>query len=145
MPSPTDFPRLMPDNHRVTSPATPAYNCIAWAAGDTEHWWPPGVYWRPADWPSDDAGLGALERVFRELGYEDCGLDDRLEPGFAKVALYAESAFVYTRAARQLPDGRWASKLGSDVDIEHDTPAAVTGGVYGEVMQIMRRPADLPA
>jgi hypothetical protein len=38
----SDFPRLTPGNHRVTSPATPAYNCVAWAAEDTEHWWQPG-------------------------------------------------------------------------------------------------------
>lgn len=139
--SPDDFPYLTAENHRRTSPATPAYNCVAWAAGDTEHWWQPGAYWRPADWPKDDAGLGALERAFRDLGYEDCGLDDQPEPGFTKVALYAESAFVYTHAARQLPSGKWTSKLGEGIDIEHDTPAAVAGGVYGEVMQIMKRPS----
>ena len=25
-----EFPRLTPDNHQVTSPATPDYNCVAW-------------------------------------------------------------------------------------------------------------------
>jgi hypothetical protein len=40
----SDFPRLIPLNHRETSPATAAYNCVAWAAGDTDHWWRPGVY-----------------------------------------------------------------------------------------------------
>jgi len=29
-----DFPRLTPENHRITSPADPEYNCIAWSAGD---------------------------------------------------------------------------------------------------------------
>lgn len=29
-----DFPRLTSGNHRITSPATPDYNCIAWAAGN---------------------------------------------------------------------------------------------------------------
>ena len=37
-----DFPRLTPENHRVTSPAAIDYNCIAWAAGDAESWWQPG-------------------------------------------------------------------------------------------------------
>jgi hypothetical protein len=33
-----DFPRLTEQNYRVTSPATPDYNCIAWSAGvDIEH------------------------------------------------------------------------------------------------------------
>ena len=64
-----DFPNLNEHNHRITSPATPNYNCVAWAAEDVEHWWQPGHYWLPSDWPDDDFGLGALERAFRERGY----------------------------------------------------------------------------
>jgi hypothetical protein len=45
----------------------------------------------------------------------------------------------YTHAARQLPDGTWTSKLGKDVDIEHDYPDDVAGGVYGEVVVLMQR------
>ena len=64
-----------------------------------------------------------------------------LEQGFEKVALYG-TALEYSHAARQLPSGKWSSKLGKDVDIEHDTPNDVAGGVYGEVMQIMKRPVS---
>jgi hypothetical protein len=32
----SDFPRLTPRNHRVTSPATAIYNFVAWAADDVE-------------------------------------------------------------------------------------------------------------
>jgi hypothetical protein len=80
------FPRLTPENHRVTSPADLAYNCIAWSAGDTEHWWQPGVFW-PVPTDPDDYGLGALEKAFLSLGYTDCGMDASLEPGFEKVVL----------------------------------------------------------
>jgi hypothetical protein len=31
-------------------------------------------------------------------------------------------------------------KLGKAEDIKHDTPDALTGGIYGEVVEIMRRP-----
>jgi hypothetical protein len=137
------FPRLTPANHRVTSPASPDYNCVAWSAGDTEHWWQPGVFW-PVEWPPDDGGLAALEQAFVSLGYEPCGLDPSLGPGFQKVALYASGLF-YTHAARQLPNGKWSSKLGSAEDIEHETPQDVAGGVYGEVMRIMRRATEAPA
>jgi hypothetical protein len=139
MDSSSDFPRLTSDNHQETSPAAIAYNCIAWAVEDTQHWWQPGVYWLPDNWPVNDFGLGALERVFRTLGYEDCGMDEKLEVGSTKVALFASSSFIYTHAARQLPSGKWTSKLGKDIDIEHDSPAVVAGGVYGEVMQVMKR------
>ncbi len=136
------FPRLTPANHRVTSPASPDYNCIAWSAGDTEHWWQPGVPW-PVEPHPDDYGLGVLEQAFASLGYEPCALDAGLEPGFAKVALYASGLF-YTHAARQLPTGKWTSKLGNAEDIEHDTPDDVAGGAYGEVLRIMRRAAPVP-
>jgi hypothetical protein len=132
-----DFPRLMPTNHQVTSPPSRAYNCIAWSAGDTEHWWEPGVYW-PVEVPPNDHGIGVLEQAFRALGYETCA-HDRLEAGFEKVALYGDRLF-YTHAARQLPSGKWTSKLGRSEDIEHDSPADVAGGVYGSVAQFMRRP-----
>lgn len=134
-----DFPRLTATNHRDTSPQDRRYNCVAWAAEDTAHWWQPGVYWLPPDWPVNDYGLGALERAFLALGYEDCEMNWSLEPGYLKVALYASGGFVYTHAARQLPTGKWTSKLGKSVDIEHDTPDVIAGGLYGEVMQIMRR------
>ena len=133
------FPHLTLDTHRETSPQTPSYNCIAWAAEDVDHWWQEGGDWRPEDWPADDCGLGSLERLFRTLGYHDCGLDASHEPTWAKVALYAKGSFEWTHAARQLPSGKWTSKLGKGIDIEHDTPEVVAGGLYGEVMQVMKR------
>lgn len=131
-----DFPRLNSQNHRVTSPLTARYNCIAWSAGDTDHWWQPGLFW-PLDATANDFGIEALERAFAALGFERSA-DDRLEEGYEKVALYQASTF-YTHAARQLPDGKWTSKLGRAEDIEHHSPGDVTGGVYGEVARILKR------
>ena len=132
-----DFPRLTSNNHRITSSASTDYNCIAWSANDTAHWWQPGVYW-PVALPSDQFGIGALEQAFLLLGYKQCP-DGPLEDGFEKVAFYG-SSYMYTHAARQLPNGRWTSKLGYGEDIEHDTPDNVGGGLYGEVVQFMKRP-----
>jgi hypothetical protein len=75
--------------------------------------------------------------AFQAIGFELCA-DGGLEPGFEKVALYGDGVF-YTHAARQLPDGKWTSKLGGAEDIEHDAAEDVAGGVYGEVVQFMRR------
>jgi hypothetical protein len=97
------------------------------------------VFW-PVETSRDDHGIGALEQAFRALGYQECA-DERLEPGFEKIALYG-FGFVYTHAARQLPNGKWTSKLGKAEDIEHDQPDDVAGGVYGEVVQFMRRPTQ---
>jgi len=137
------FPRLRPDNHRITSPSAPDYNCVAWAAGDSGSWWQPGVYW-PVPTPPGDYGLGVLVQLFLSLGYEDCGADARPETGFEKVALYSDGTY-YTHAARQLPSGKWTSKLGKEEDIEHDTPEDLSGGVYGAVLRIMKRPVPTTA
>ncbi len=131
------FPRLTPHNHRVTSPASIDYNCIAWSAGDMDHWWQPGVFW-PIEVRTKDFGITVLQQVFRALGYEDCGMEFSLEADFEKVALFSDG-FYYTHAARQLAKGKWTSKLGKAEDIEHDTPHDVAGGVYGEVVQVMKR------
>src|SRR4051812_32933617 len=112
-----DFPLLTAGNHRVTSPATSDYNCIAWAAGDTEHWWQPGIFWPTIAAPT--AGdVQTLIQAYQSIGFELCA-DGLLESGFEKVALYGDF-FWYLHAARRLPSGKWTSKLGHDVDIEHD-------------------------
>ncbi len=133
----SDFPRLTPKNHRITSPSSAVYNCIAWSAGDVLNWWQPGVYWPvPAD--ADDFGIGALEAMFKTLGYESCE-NGLLEKGKEKVAIYGDS-LIYTHAARQLQSGAWTSKLGAGEDIEHHSPYDVADGVYGAVVGFMRRP-----
>ena len=132
-----DFPNLTPRNHQITSAATPTYNCIAWSAGDTERWWQPGVYW-PTEVPVNEFGIAVLVIAFSALGFEEC-TDGNLEPDFEKVAIFGSTLF-YTHAARQLFDGRWTSKLGRSEDIEHNSPEDVAGGIYGEVVQFMRRP-----
>ena len=132
------FPRLTPDNHRITSPADIDYNCVAWAAQDTSHWWQPGVYW-PVQSTKGDFGIEALRAAFHTLGYWDA-IDGSLQPGTRKIALYGTD-LSYTHAARQLSNGKWTSKLGRDVDIEHDDPYVVAGGVYGELAGFMERQA----
>jgi hypothetical protein len=130
------FPRLTESNHRITSPSTSDYNCIAWAAGDTARWWQPGVHW-PSHVAPNEYGLAVLEQAFAAMGFQDCP-DGSFEAGFEKVALYGSTLF-YTHAARQLPSGAWTSKLGRSEDIEHDNADDVAGGVYGEVAQFMKR------
>jgi hypothetical protein len=137
-----DFPRLKPENYRITSPECLDYNCVAWSANDTEHWWQPGVYW-PIQPHQDDYGIAVLESAFKALGYEDCRMNGACEPEFEKVALFGDSLY-YTHAARQLPNGKWTSKLGKGPDIEHDNADDVGGGVYGEIEEIMKRPLRRP-
>lgn len=138
------FPRLREGVYETRSPIDQDYNCIAFAAGDTERWWWPkasflgGAYW-PDGAPREET-LSAFQAAFGTLGYEPCESGD-LEPGHERVAIYAEPSGMPTHAARQLPDGTWVSKLGQAFDIMHLTPEGVGGSAYGEVVAYLRRPA----
>jgi hypothetical protein len=48
-----------------------------------------------------------------------------------------------THAARQLPNGKWTSKLGRWQDIEHELDGLV-GEMYGTVKQILKRAIEYP-
>jgi hypothetical protein len=128
------FPALAVDGYALSSPDSPAYNCIAWAVGESHRWWEPGIYW-PVQVGND---LAALVRLFASLGYDPCE-DEVLESGYEKVALYAGELDDWTNAARQLPDGWWTSKLGQGADIVHRSPQALEGSAYGQVRAIMKR------
>lgn len=148
-PYPGALPNLSPDNHRVTSPRTDRYNCIAWAAGDDGNWWWPvgNVKWRwPPGVPREET-VAAFVAAFATLGYAPCR-DGAPEAGYEKVALFARNdgngVPVPTHAARQLPDGRWTSKLGKMEDIDHDTVAGVSGPAYGEPVRFLRRARNAP-
>lgn len=140
------FPRLGTNAFRVTSQRDPGYNCIAWAAGATNHWWWPLDDPAEAYWPDGLPRVRTLEAfraVFATLGYVDCP-SDTWEPGFEKVALFADAAGLPTHAARQLTSSRWTSKLGQAEDIEHDL-LDLEGDLYGSVIVVMRRPRAAPA
>lgn len=138
------FPRLRGSAYRITSPSSDVYNCIAWAAGDTQHWWWPGDPARTY-WPvgvSRVETLASFRDAFATLGYVVCAQAD-LEPEFEKIALFADADGTPTHAARQLPDGSWTSKLGMSEDIQHAL-ADLADGVYGSVVQILKRAFPLP-
>jgi hypothetical protein len=135
------FPRLTPTNHRITSPPSIHYNCIAWAIGDTSIWWQPGLHWPFPTHPLDDT-VEELKRAFATVGYAECAAGD-LELGFEKVALFGTFG-QYTHAARQLKNGQWTSKLGTEEDIEHDAVELVGGGIYGDVALFMKRQLSNP-
>ena len=135
------FPNLSKTGYKITSPESDEYNCIAWAAGENDLWRDPNPFYRYY-WPrraSRDASVGAFVDVFKTLGYETCP-DDRLEPGFEKVAIYANTTGKPTHVARQLRSGAWTSKPGNLEDVEH-TLEGLTNSEYGDVVQILKRPA----
>lgn len=138
------FPNLRGRVWAVTSPSDMRYNCIAWAAGITHQWWWPDEEGeRP--WPTGVTRATTLEAfrdAFATLGYSVCDQEEQ-EDGYEKVALFTRFG-IPTHAARQLPNGRWTSKLGIHQDIEHALPD-LTGMIYGSVALVMKRPITEPA
>ena len=135
------FPNLSKDGYSLTSPKTPEYNCIAWAAGDDGVcWWPDPLF--VCYWPSEIPRAETIEafiKAYESLGYFLCE-NATLEDGFEKVAIYADPNGKPTHAARQLYSGNWTSKLGQSEDIKHTTLDGLVGGHYGSVAVILKRP-----
>ena len=135
------FPRLKRIAFALTSPVDPQYNCIAWAAGETERvWWPappPFAFWPPGVPLKEE--LQAFVSAFATLGYSPCA-DGSLEDEYEKVAIFVDKNGKPTHAARQLFTGTWTSKLGKGgEDISHSV-YGLEAGFYGDVAQYMRRP-----
>jgi hypothetical protein len=136
------FPGLARAVSSITREGSRRYNCIAHAAGDNQHWWwpvPPGV--QEVVWPAGVAReepLSAFRDAFASLGYVECsGVD--LEPGFEKIALFANDHGVPLHAARQRREGPWTSKLGELEDIDHAL-RDLEGAEYGSVVLVLKRP-----
>src|ERR1019366_5226576 len=87
-----DFPGLADSPYKVRSPRDPRYNCVAFAVGDTSHFWYDanigGYYWPPGV-PSADT-LDGWVKIFSDHGYDETG-DDTAEPEYEKVAIYASA------------------------------------------------------
>ena len=143
------LPGLRDSAYSVTSEATGRYNCIAWALGETEDWWAPvdspDFFWPPGlDRAAGDEAvtLDLVTRLFDACGFESCQ-DGSSEEGAEKIALFGDDG-EFLHVARQLPNGRWTSKLGQDRDIEHELEALLHPGNdrrydYVAVVAFMKR------
>ena len=102
--------------------------------GDPAGYWPPGV--------PNELSIAAVVAALGTVGYAPCP-DGEPEVGAEKAAVYAREE-VPTHVARQLPGGRWSSKLGRDRVVSHAIPGGVEGSVYGAVVAFLRRPLTPP-
>ena len=134
------FPNLKNTTFNITSPEKVDYNCIAWAAGESDTWWWPDQL-DTCYWPENTERTETLEaftKAFESLSYLICDSVEH-EEAFEKIALYANEHNKPTHAARQLESGLWTSKLGQSFDIEHELNG-VSGHKYGRIVTIMKRP-----
>jgi hypothetical protein len=134
------FPGLRTAPHKITSEATPSYNCVAWAAGQTDAWWWPDPMYI-SFWPAGIPRVESMDmfvRVFEGRGYFLRETAD-VEYGFEKIAIYMDQEGRPTHIARQLPSGLWTSKLGKLEDIEHAAPGDLNGSRYGSAAVFLKR------
>lgn len=128
--------------YRNTSPDTVVYNCLSWALGIDWAFYSPeplcaGYVWFygvEREW-SDKT----ITKIVENHGYQ---LSDNydLEEGFEKLAFYYDENDVPEHFARQLPNGKWTSKLGNLNDIEHDTLESLLGSEgYHRVGKVFKR------
>lgn len=135
------FPNLAGDGLEQTSPEDELYNCIAFAADDTNNWWWPTDYW-PLGAPRL-LTLAAFVAAYEMVGYAVCA-DGTFAATHEKVVIYCDAVGVPTHAARQLDSGHWTSKLGGFWDVRHATPRGVEGPAYGTAVQFLSRPIVSP-
>lgn len=137
-----DFPGLTEDGWQITSEIDSGYNCVAFAVHDTRQFWDPdgigvrGYYWPPGVAREDT--LQAWIKVFEIHGFRFCP-DGNLESWFEKIAIYSDDNSIPTHVARQLPSGKWTSKLGKSEDIEHDSVRGLESNLYGKAVVFMKR------
>lgn len=145
------FENLKNGEFEITSPFDSKYNCIAHAADDNNKWWwavDVNTSGNDVFWFNNIPAQATLENfilAFQKLGYSLCENSD-LENEFEKVAIYTSTQDKFhspkgtpTHMARQLPNEKWTSKLGEDVDISYNTLQGVEGKIYGKVEQILKR------
>jgi hypothetical protein len=134
------FPALKFSKYVITSPATITYNCIAWAADDSETWWWPdpfGIYFWPAEIPREET-IESFVKAFELLGFQVCSSRE-YESDYEKIAIFATPNGKPTHAAKQFDSEMWSSKLGKLEDILHNINS-LSGRIYGEPVIYMKRP-----
>lgn len=144
------IPNLAREGYEITSNPADVPNCIGWALRDYAGFWDPdaavmrvaGYRWLPNgpyDWE-----VSTVAKIFEMHNYSDCDMDDSLEPGFEKIAIYVNHE-QDIHVARQLASGKWTSKLGVKEDLDHNSLKALEADTElypeacGKVVRIMKR------
>lgn len=119
------------------------YNCVAWAAKEKWRNWTPDLprHSIAAYWPKGVGTAPTIENLVLALqteDFEDCGIDDSLEPGYDKIALLEDEDGEWSHACQLCEDGWWWSKMGMDDDVKH-TKEGIEKYYESKVVRYMRR------
>jgi hypothetical protein len=135
-----DFPHLNEKNTKVIGKHTHNYNCFAFAMGDKKHWWGTGGGYWPAK--EDSLSIKGFDEILHDVANGEQTSDWKtVEPGYVKIAVMTDDGKdvgEVEHAVRQLPSGKWASKMGSFGIIENDDLHEIEGGSYGKVARVYK-------
>lgn len=137
------FPHLTNGNFKITSPIDSNYNCFAWAIEEKSIKYAPFPF-DLYSWPNHinrEDKLDSFFKFYSDYGYKLCK-NGRKEKGFQKIALYTkeiDGELTATHVARQLPNGKWTSKIAGYEDIEHRTVHNLAGCHLGETIYYLKR------
>ena len=134
--------------YRRTSEPTINYNCLAWAVGaqwawfDPEkgcvgHFWPEGI---EREW-----SITAIRKLLSHFGFKEESDNQVWEDGYLKLAVYLDKNDFPAHFARQLENGKWTSKCGDLIDIEHDDLECLECEEYGSARLFFKRKVIKPA
>ncbi|HLX59807.1 MAG TPA: hypothetical protein VKX17_00870 [Planctomycetota bacterium] len=131
-----DFPALTNERYVKKSEPDDGYNCVAWVLGAKDVWiGPPGYGY---NWPIPSPALTVENFVafFEWHGFKRSDVI-AFQAGKETIAIYS-SGGLFTHVAKLVKNGNWSSKLGEEMDCEHDL-RAVEGPFYGTVYLLMER------
>jgi len=134
-----DLPHLTMGKFTLTSPVDEKYNCVSHSVYEKQI-----SYWPDNDnrWPQNVTRaetVSAFVEFFVHLGYREILISETsYESGFEKIAIYGDNGLPL-HVARQLPSGRWTSKFGTLVDVDHVDLGCLEHGMFGHVVKIMKR------
>ena len=127
-----------------TSDPDSKYNCVAFALNyNYDTWWPEYPHYWPGAPPYPHViDVQVFIDGFASQGFTPCA-GQAVESGYEKIALYTKNGEP-RHVARQLPNGKWTSKLGPKIDIEQDSlldfpPDLFVLAYYGAPTHFFRR------
>ena len=132
---------------RITSPNSLNYNCLSWVVGEVDKWFDPTPHCVGYHWPSGverEWTISTIRKLLALYGFTENANDTSLEAGFIKVAFYVDESGEPTHFARQLPNGKWTSKLGELYDVEHDSAENLECLDYGKVHVVVKMKVRRP-
>lgn len=126
--------------YQKTSESSTDYNCLSWVLGidwvnyATDEL--PGYFWFPGVarvWE-----MATIRQIVEKHSYIECDSFE-LEEGYEKIVFYVDDSGSPEHFSRQLPTGKWTSKLGGLWDIEHDELDSIAIPEYGTPKVVFKR------